>query len=275
MRFRRLMSIAAALVLPAATVRSEDDFHVGSHRGWQELSLLNASEAQQAFTAAAEANPASREARLGEALSLLQLRSRTPGNIAAAGQLLETLRTENAADDAGIGAAYYLARIQQVHSFTPDRQAAVAGYRALLAAYPGHHYAQLAAPKLALLLLYDDVPPDEWEQRVEEIQALIPRLTTPEAIRDTRLTLATAFIRLRHDHARAYPLIASCLAAGSVTRMTRLNALLVQAAESAQRLGKKAEAAGYYARFLEEFPHDSKSDEIQHRLDLLKREAGL
>lgn len=268
------MLIIAALALRPATVRSAVDPHSDNHRGWQELSLLNASEAQQAFAAAAEADPTSREARLGAALSLLQLRSRTPGTIAAASELLEALRTENANDDAGIGAAYYLARISQLHSFMPDRAAAVAGYRALLAAHATNYYAQLAAPKLALLLLYDDVAPDEWERRVNEIQALIPRLTAPEAVRDTRLALAMAFIRLRHDHARAYPLFASCLADGSVTRMTRLNTLLVQAAESAQRLGKKAEAAGYYARFLEEFPHDSKSDEVQRRLDLLKREAG-
>ena len=193
---------------------------------------------------------------------------------AAAGKRLEALRRENANDDTGIAAAYYLARIQQVHSFTPDLSAAIAGYRALLAAHPDHLYAQLAAPKLALLLLYDDVPAAEWERRVAEVQALIPRLTAPEAVRDTRLILATALIRLRRDHARAYPLLAACLADGTVARKPHLNLLLAQAAESAQMLGKTAEAAVFYANFLEEFPHDQKSDEIRRRLDGLKKEVG-
>jgi hypothetical protein len=265
-----LSSIIVAIALLAPLVHGADA-PADCRRGWQELSLLNAGEARQAFAAA---HPANREARLGEALSLLQSRSRTPETIAAAAHLLESLCRERADDDSGIAAAYYLARVEQVHRFAPNRPAALAGYRALLAAHPGHHYAQLASPKLALLLLYDDVPPAEWEHRVGEVQALISQLTEPEARRDTQLVLATALIRLRHDHARAYPLIASCLAAGSVTRMTRLNALLVQAAESAERLGRPAEAAGYYQHFLAEFPRDSKSDEIRRRLGLLKVEAG-
>lgn len=274
MRFRRLMLILMALAVPAATVRCEDASPTGNHRGWEELSLVNARLAQDAFAAAVAADPTSRESRLGAALSLLQLRDRTAGHIAEAGRLLEELQRENPNDDTGIGAAYYLARIAQVHSFTPDRAAAIAGYRALLAAHPEHHYAQLAAPKLAILLLYDDVPPDEWDRRAQQIEALLPRLTAPEAIRDTQLTLAMAYIRLRNDPAHAYPLFASCLGAGSITRTPRLNAVLVLAAESARRLGKSAEAAGYYARFLEEFPQDIKSDEIRRRLNQLKPGAA-
>jgi len=265
----RLLPVIVACTLPWTASRGAGESPSPLHAGWQDLALVNASDAQRVFAAAQESNPASREARFGAALTLLQLRSRTPGHVADAAELLENLRQENPNDDIGIGAAYYLARIQQLHSFTPDRAAAVASYRALIAAHPGHPYAQLAAPKLALLLLYDDVPSAEWEKRVAEIEALIPQLTAPEAARDTRLTLGTALIRLRHDHARAYPLFAACLNADSVTRMPRLNTVLVQAAESAERLGKRPEAAGYYAEFLRVFPNDSKSDEIRHRLATL------
>ncbi len=274
MRPRQLMLSLMALTWPGAAVGAGSPPVASSNRGWHELSLLQAPEAQQAFADVRLADPASRDARLGSALALLQLRSRTPGNIAAAVELLEALRRENAADDAGIGAAYYLARIAQLHSYTPDRAAAVAGYRALLADHPGHAYAQLAAPKLAILLLYDDVPPDEWERRVQEVEALIPRLTAPEAVRDTRLTLAMALIRLRGDHARAYPHFAACLAAGTVTRSPRRNTVLLHAAESAAVLGKKSESAGYYAEFLAEFPSDAKSEEIRRRLAQLRMEAG-
>lgn len=272
MRFRRLMLFVAALPLAAATTRGESVAQAGARDGWQELSLQDANEAQAIFAALAADHPGRRDVRFGKALTLLQLRSRTPGIIAGAAGMLESLRAENPNDDVGIGAAYYLARIAQVHSFTPDRDAAVAGYRALLAAHPTHHYAQLAAPKLALLLLYDDVPPAEWERRVSEIEALIPRLKAPEAIRDTRLTLAMALIRLRHDSARAYPLFAACVNAGTLTRLTRINTVLLQAAECAQQLGHPAAAARYYAQFLGDFPQDAKADEIRRRLAALPRE---
>jgi hypothetical protein len=263
------MLFVAALPLAAAATRGESVAQADVHRGWQELSLQDANEAQATFAAIAADHPGRRDARLGEALALLQLRSRTPGNIADATGRLESLRAENPDDDVGIGAAYYLARIAQVHRFTPDRETAVAGYRALLAAHPAHHYAQLAAPKLAALLLYDDVPPAEWDRRVAEIEALIPQLMAPEAIRDTRLTLAMALIRLRHDSARAYPLFAACVNAGTLTRLTRINTVLLQAAECAQQLGQPAAAARYYAQFLGEFPQDAKSDEIRRRLAAL------
>ncbi len=274
MRFRQMMLCIVALALPGAAVGAENAPAPDPNAGWQELSLVNAREAQTAFASASAADPASRDLRLGAALALLQLRSRTAANIAEAGRLLTALQVENPNDDDGIGAAYYLARIAQVHSFTPDRAAAVAEYRALLAAHPDHPYAQLAAPKLANLLLYDEVPPAEWERRVAEIGALLPSLTAPEAIRDTRLALAMAHIRLHHDYARAYPLFASCLEAGSITRLPHLNAILTLAAESARQLGKPAEAAHYYDRFLAEFPQDVKADEIRRRLMRLKTKDG-
>jgi tetratricopeptide (TPR) repeat protein len=266
------MLIVAAVPLAATATRGESVAQAGAHHGWQELSLQDANEAQSLFAAVAADSPGRRDVRLGEALALLQLRSRTPGKIADAARILESLRAENPNDDVGIGAAYYLARIAQVHSFTPDRDAAVAGYRALLAAHPTHHYAQLAAPKLAMLLLYDDVPSIEWDRRVAEIEAFIPRLKAPEAIRDTRLTLAMALIRLRHDPVRAYPLFAACVNAGTLTRLTRINTVLLQAAECAQQLGHPAAAARYYTQFLGDFPQDAKSDEIRRRLAALPRE---
>ena len=268
------MLFAVALPLATTAARSESPAHPDNHHGWEELSLLNAIPAQAAFAEALAADPTRREARLGAALALLQLRSRTAGTIANAIRQLEALRQENPNDDPGIGAAYYLARIAQVHSFEPDPAAAVAGYRALLADHPGHHYAQLAAPKLALLLLYDAVPPNEWDRRAREIEALLPRLTAPEAARDTRLILAVAYIRMRNDPVRAYPLLAACLDAGSITRAPRLNAVLVLAAETAGRIGQPAAAAGYYTRFLTEFPQDAKADEIRRRVRQLQAEAA-
>lgn len=233
-----------------------------TREGWKELSLLNAAPARAAFAATAP----SREARLGEALAVLQARSRSAGSLADARRRFDALRQEQPDDDVGIAASYYLARMSQLHDLVPDRAAAVAGYRALLAAHPEHAYAQLAAPKLAILLLYDEVDDSEWERRVDSLLALLPQLTAPEAARDFRLTLATALIRLRRDHMRAYPLLTTCLAGSSLVRLSHVNALLLQAAESARVLGRPQEEIAWYTRFLADFPHDPRSDEIRRRL---------
>ncbi len=241
--------------------------------GWEELAQRNANRAGELFAAVAPNDPATREAQLGEAVSLLSAQPGTSGKIAASEQILEGLCAAAPGDDPGIAAAYYLARIHQLQDGPPGRPAAVAGYRALLAVHPESFYAQLAAPKLALLLLFDDVPRDEWDRREAEIEALIGRLATPESRRDTRLILASALIKLRRDHARAYPLMVACLESDLVVRVPHLNRLLLQAAESAEALGRPGEAAVYYGRFLTEFPHDSKADEVGRRMAALNREA--
>jgi hypothetical protein len=241
--------------------------------GWLELAQREANRACEVFAAVPAADPVAREARLGEAVSLLSAQPGTPAKIAMAERILAGLRAALPNDESGLAAAYYLARIHQLHDDPPDRLAAVAGYRELISSHAGSFYAQLAAPKLALLLLFDDVPRDEWDRREAEVTALIGHLDTPESRRDTQLILASALIKLRRDHARAYPLMVACLDAGLVVRAPHLNGLLLQAAESAAALGRPREAADFYARFLAEFPHDSKADEVGRRLAALKREA--
>jgi hypothetical protein len=267
---RPLTPLLAAACLLAASVRGEVP-RGDAPAGWRDLSILNANEANRVFSDAADANPADREARLGEAVSLLNVEPQTDDSIARASGLFESLRSGKEGDDAAVGAAYYLARIAQLHNPAPDRDAVVRDFRELIARHPLSPYAQLAAPKLAILLLYDDVPAPEWERRVREVEDLIPTLRTPAARRDTLLILAGALIRLRRDHARAYPLITQCLAENLFIRSSHLNSLLLQAAESARVLGRNREAAAYYRRFLEEFPSDMKSDEIRRRLGPLVR----
>jgi hypothetical protein len=242
----------------------------GDEEAWRQLSILNPGQAARVFAAGME-GPDGRESRFGEAVALLNAEPRTSSNVEEASRLFQAVRQERDDDDMGAGSAYYLARIAQLHGSTPDRASAVEGLRELIAHHPRSPYSQLAAPKLAILLLYDDVPPARWEARVREIQALIPLLRAPEARRDTRLILAGALLRFRRDHARAYPLITQCLDAGLVTRVSRINALLLQAAESARTLGRNAEALAYYRRYLAEFRRDMAADEVRRRLDALAR----
>lgn len=235
-------------------------------RGWDDLLQLDANPARQAFVAAQTIRPADRPARLGQALALFAAQPRTADNLARAGRILTALREENADDDAGISAAYYSARLIQLHNPEPDRAAAVAAYRALLAAHPTHPCAQLAAPKLAILLLYDEVPPVEWERRAAECETLLAHATAPETIRDLRLVLADAYARLRNDPRRSLACLAPCLAESTPIRPAHLEALLIQAAESARMLGHKADAIAYFEHYLAEYPRNVKADEIRRRI---------
>jgi len=241
---------------------------------WDELARLNPNVARDGFAAVTAAQPAEREARFGLALASLNTQPRRAATLAAARREFTALRDENPRDDFGIGATYYLARLDQILDDPPNPVAAVAGYRALLAAHPGHPYAELAAPKLAILLLYDDVTPAIWELRLVELTALLPRLQSPEACRDTRLVLADALIKLQRDHARAYPLLVHCLEHNLIARMPRLNAVRLQAAESARQLGRESEAIAHYTRYVEQFPHDVKTPEVRRRLGELQQKAG-
>jgi hypothetical protein len=238
--------------------------------GWQDLGRLDNPAALQDFSADLRRHPDDRTLQLGKALAQLNAPSRSDAHLAEARTILTRLRHEKPDDDTGIAAAYYLARIHQLYEQPADRGAAIQGFRALLAAHPGQPIAELAAPKLAVLLLYADVPLPVWNERVAEIEALIPRLQSRPAQRDTRLVLADALVRLYSDHARAYPLLQYCLAHDLIVRPPAIAATLLEAAESARQLGLTADAAAYCRRYVEEFPYESSTDEIKRRLAQLE-----
>ncbi len=236
--------------------------------GWQELAAFNPKPARTHF-----ARLEGREARYGELLALLNSQPRTARQFATVRAGLEALRAESPGDDIGIAAAYHLARLHQLHTDKPDPDAALAGYRALLAAHAGHPAADLAAPKLALLLLYREASPEAWERHLAEVLTLLPNLRSPEARRDTRLVAADALVRLQGDFDRAHPLIVYCLEHNLVVRPPRLAVLLLQAAEGARRSGNTDEAQHYYDRYLAEFPRKTTTAEIQRRRLALAEEA--
>lgn len=237
--------------------------------GWLELSRLNPLSAKARF----EIN-SSREARLGAALALFTIQPQTAERLAAARQQLTALREENPADDYGIAAAYYLARLGEAQAGQPRHAETVAAYRDLLHAHPGHPIAELAAPKLAILLLYADVPENTREEHVAEILALLPRLESRAARRDTRLVLADALLKLHRDHARAFPLIDYCIKSNLIVAPPRLAHWLLQAAESARHLQRFADARLYYERYLAEYSREAKADEIRRRLESLRVETA-
>ncbi len=236
--------------------------------GWVALSRMDSITAKENFLG----STSTRESRLGHALALLGGAEKTTANLQNCRRELIELRDEDPSDDYGIASTYYLARIAQHYDKEPDVAAIISTYRDLLANHPGHPVAELAAPKLAMLLLYADVTSDEQDARFDEIEALIPSLIHPHNQRDTRLVLADALLRLRRNHERAYPLIKYCLDQNLILRSTRLNQYLLQAAEAARKLGLRVEAIRLYERYIETFPHDDKTDEVGRRLQRLKGE---
>lgn len=238
--------------------------------GWAALSQMNVSEAVNHFT---ENTSSSRRARLGAALALFNSQPHTEAKKQEATGQLTRLKTENTDDATGIAATFYLARIRQIVDASGATEDVITSYRALLRDHPGNPIAEMAAPKLAILLLYAEVTEEIWTRHVAEIEALIPHLQSTNSQRDTRLILAQALLKLRSDHARALPLIEYCLQHDLVVRPPRRSSLLLQAAESARILQQPKLAVGYYRLFISEFPYDSKTDEVRRRLAKQEQEA--
>lgn len=259
----------SALILTSLAGATEPENSIET--GWRNLSHMKNAEALSQFSELASQTAPQREARLGEALARLSTPSRTAKIRAASRQQLAELSAESPSDDTGIAAAYYLARLWQLDEQDPDTEFAIKTYRRLIAEHPGHPIAEQAASKLAILLLYDDVSVTELNQRFDEIAAIIPSLQHTNSQRDVRLVLAEALLRLTHDHARAYPLIAYCLKHDLVQRPVRFSSLLLQAGESARKLGLHDEAVRYYTRYVEQVPRDNKTDEIRRRLIALQQ----
>lgn len=261
MPFLLRRTLALLAVTSIATAQTEFD-------GWLDLNRLDPAAAQSKFE-----DRTDRKSRLGQALVLLGAQPRTDARIHEARTILEELRAGNPNDDTGIAATYQIARIDQLFAQPANPAAAIATYRELLARHPGNPIAERAAPKLTLLLLYAEVENATWEQHVAEITALLPSLQSPSAQRDTRLVLADALLRLRNDHARALPLFEYCLQRNLIVRPPGIASALLTAAECARVVGRKAEAAAYYRRYVQEFPREPGVSEAGRRAEQLELEA--
>lgn len=237
--------------------------------GWEDLNRLDPLAAQSIFSAGTD-----RSSRLGLALTLLSLQPQTDARMAEARTLLQAVQRENPHDDLGIAATYQLARIAQLFAQPANPTAAIAAYRALLREHAGNPIAERAAPKLATLLLYADVPATTWERHVAEINALLPALQSASAQRDTRLVLADALLRLHNDHARALPLLDYCLQNNLIVRPPSIALALLTAAECARVVGHRAEAAAYYRRYMQEFPREPSASEAARRAARLSVEVA-
>jgi len=195
-------------------------------------------------------DPAGPARVLGEAASLLNEPPVTAGKVARAEAMLRGLVAANPADEPALYARYLLARIAHLHR--PAEGAEIeSAYRAVLTAAPGHPLAQLAAGKLALLLLYER-PDLAVPQRLAAAAALAPvagGTPLPETACAFYRTLADAalFYDVLDERVLAWLQRADAIGTHDVVAATGLR---IQLAEVARALGRREEALGYYREFL-------------------------
>lgn len=227
---------------------------------WQAAAGLDFNRAHQLFADA----PPSREHALGTATTLLNIQPKTPGNIITATRQLEALRATSAQDEVGITATYLLGRIAQLHQQPADPARALALYGELAQAHPDHPLAQLALVKTALIRLYEPVPRDALPARFLALETLAPRIPDPSIRFQYHQVMREAYGRLLGDYAAMLRHTEAQLPLPAPRPIRRADTLLL-AATCAQRLGQNSAALDYYARFLAEFPRESRSAEVALR----------
>ncbi len=239
--------------------------------GWQLLSGYLFGDAYNAFGRA----PAdSRSRALGLAASRLNHQPVTPGKVAEVEEQLHALIAVNGSDDAGIYARLLLARIAHLHR--PAEVAEIeAAYRAVIVANRAHPVAQVAATKLALVLLYQrpDLSVPQRLAAAAELEAVAGAAALPETACGYYRALAGAALFYDVLDARVLAWLQHANELGTRDVLVA-SALRIQLAEVARALGRREEALAYYRRFLDSIlPTDNRYLTAQERMEDLAKEG--
>lgn len=238
-----------------------------------ELTPLEKAWRDTAFSLFRDANRAfieqtGREARLGQALSLLQVQPKTDRNISEAASLLEEVRATDQNDNLGITARYYLGRLEHVHRTQPAPAAALPHYRELVRDHPQHPLAAQAAVKMGIIELYSPLPNEERNRLIRDYSALAQTFTDANGRRDLHLLIGEVILRFDLDKAAALDQFRAADAAG-ITRSTLQAEIWVKIGELARELEQYELARTYYQRFMELAVRDNRRRMIEERLAAL------
>lgn len=267
---RRLVVLAAGFFAAMAAVADPGSARPDEVAAWRDASMNLFNQAHHTLaTLAHEPATRTRAIRLGEALTLLNLQPKTPRNIERAATLLETLCAEETADEAGINAAYHLARIAQWHREPRDLADALARYDALADRFPAHWLGQLALIKALVIRLYEQVPPEEARRRLAAADALAPRLLEPALRSEYHQVLATASARLGMDPAWRLPHLVAADQLG-VMRFNENKDFVLATAETARSCHQRELALQYYERFLAAAPRDERTTYVRQRYEAFR-----
>jgi tetratricopeptide (TPR) repeat protein len=257
----RLGLLAGLLACGAGLVRADE--------GWQPLAGYLFRDAHEAFAANPPAD--ARRHALGVAASLINHPPVTPGKIARAESMLRDLVATEANDEPAHYARYLLARIAHLHR-AGSMAEVEAAYRAVLAADAAHPLAQIAAGKLALVLLYQR-PELTVTERLAAAAALAPvagRAELPEAACAYYRALAGAALFYDVLDEQVYGWLQRADAIGTDDVLVA-SGLRIQLAEIARALGRRDEALAHYRRFLAEIlPTDNRYRTATERMQELE-----
>lgn len=232
---------------------------------WAEITSWRLPEAAEAFADA----EAGRLSRLGRATVLLELPPKTPANLDESEAILRALVSENADDEAGLVAAWLLARLHHVHRSPADRTGAAAWYRHLRArpAANTHPLVAQASVKLALLVLYAD-DGRSFDERFAEALSYGEGLSEPAARRDFHLLAARACQFHGAPEASIFPHLLAALATGELGHR-ELGNVLYTVTDMGGRLGRVSAARDAGERFLRTYPRDERVQTVRHLLAAL------
>ena len=238
--------------------------------GWREAAQLFSREANRTFQTLARERTGveQREAKLGEAVTLLQVPPLTAARVADSVARLRALVAENANDETGLAARYFLGRVRQIFETDDTRPEDPEEFAGLIRDHPESAFAQLAMVKLTLRRLY--APAQGPKQRLEQAAQLERRITLPRLACDYHLAMGNALIFFRGSDREALRHLVAARDLGLPDDLARAD-VLVQIGELARGLGERAVARESYARFLREVRHDVRILMIRDRLAELEK----
>ncbi len=262
---RMVLIVGVAWVSSATAAWSGDAADVALAEAWHNASIGRGGEAREVFE-----RYEGRAAQLGQALSLLGAQTRSVKSLTRAVELLSGIMEDDAGDELGLAACYYLGRIEQVHRRTPDLPAAMAHYRRLRATNPIHPLAEQALVKMGIIEIYaPDLSIDErrkvWTGYTNEVGSLV----TSEARRDLNLLLAQAGQRYRFDPELILGFYLAVEQAG-VARSALKADVYVNILNLARSLGRADLCREYCGKFMSGYRRDNR----YHMVSEIRRELG-
>ena len=261
----------AIIASPAVPPSSSGPSYPWQESTWQQSVKLLVDDALARLPAdrAAGSDAERRALAYTRGVLLLNAQPKLQGNIDQARALLEAVRQARADDETGLNALYYLARIAQFHTDPHDPAKAAALYAELIDLAPGHPLAQEAVARRAALRLFEDVPADEWRQRLAECEAAAGRLTVSAARRDLHFVLAEALLDFTDDKEGALRHLLAAEEAG-IVRQQLAGDTLVRIAVLARELGHRDVAIAHYRKFLATFQRDGRAYMLDEQLKALE-----
>ncbi len=236
---------------------------------WQTLANFRPDQALPRFKQlAAETSADPREVRFGTALSLLAQQTAQADRVEQARALLTALAADGT-DNIALGARFFLARLAELQAEPPAPAQAAAGFRQLIADHPESFWAQVAVPRLAILLLYTSAGPAEPGARLAAAERLLPFAHGPSSVTELHLVIADAVFYHRLPERLALPHLLAAERAGAMDVPTRAD-VLVQIGELSRVSGNATQAAAFYTKFLGEYPRDSRQYPVRQKLAGLK-----